>query len=261
MSQNSSNRIYLEVKNRYAEIAKDNRSCCSNTAASCCDQIYDLQSIESIPEGSDLGLGCGNPFVMASLQPGDIVLDLGSGAGVDVFIAAEKVGKTGKVFGVDMTPEMVNKARLNKEKGDYPQVEFRLGEIEHLPVEDESVDVIISNCVINLSPQKKQVFRDAMRVLKPGGRLAVSDMVKVNEFPSELIDNSEYYTACVTGAISVNELREILEQIGFENIKITPVGISDGSVDGWSDAIGIEKDELKLSDYVRSAGISASKPN
>jgi SAM-dependent methyltransferase len=250
----------LEVKNRYAEISKGEKSCCSDAATNCCDQIYDSQTIASIPEEADLGLGCGNPFVMASLLPGDVVLDLGSGAGVDVFIAAEKVGKAGKVIGVDMTPEMINKARQNKEQGDYPQVEFRLGEIEHLPVEDESVDVIISNCVINLSPKKEQVFRDAMRVLKPGGRLAVSDMVRVNEFPSEIINNTDYYTACVAGAITVSELEEILEQIGFENIQISPVGISDKSVDDWSKALTVEKNELKLSDYVRSASISASKP-
>lgn len=260
MSRKISNQIYFDVRNRYAAIAQDNLSCCADSATCCSNQIYDFQSLESIPDGSDMGLGCGNPFEVASLKPGEVVLDLGSGGGIDVFIAADKVGKTGRVIGVDMTPEMVYKGRQNQKKGDYPQVEFRLGEIEHLPVMNGSVDVIISNCVINLSPAKAQVFREAMRVLKPGGRLAISDIVKIFEFPTEITEDDKYYTACITGAIWIDDMRRIMEQIGFINIQIVQMGVSSDHIDGWVSDENLKEGRFKLSNYVKSASIQAEKP-
>lgn len=235
------------VRQRYAQRAQQQpapaSSCCGPTSeadelpmvsgSSCCggpskvDEIgqvlgYSSEELQALPEGANLGLGCGNPQAIASLQPGETVLDLGSGAGVDCFLAARQVGETGQVIGVDMTPEMLARARRNAEQGGFHNVEFRLGEIEHLPVADQSVDVIISNCVINLSPEKAQVFREAFRVLKPGGRLAVSDMVTSIPLPPELQEDAALYAGCIAGAAPVAELEAMLADAGFEQIEIKP---------------------------------------
>ena len=187
-----------------------------------------------------MGLGCGNPTAMASLKPGETVLDLGSGGGIDCFLAASAVGETGKVIGVDMTPEMVSRARENAEKAGLKNVEFRLGEIEHLPAEDKSVDAIISNCVINLSPEKDKVFREAYRVLKPGGRLAVSDMVATAPLPEEVRKDLSLISACVGGAERVESIKRMLEETGFEEVKVTPLEASRDFIREWLPGKGLE---------------------
>jgi SAM-dependent methyltransferase len=197
------------VRNRYTKVAKTNGSCCGSKA-SCCSaptnkQVssmvgYSQEEMDSVPEGANLGLGCGNPTALASLKEGERVLDLGSGAGFDCFLAAKKVGLQGKVIGVDMTPEMLDKARANAKKGNYTNVELRLGEIENLPVADNFVYVIISNCVINLAPNKRRVFEEAFRVLAPNGRLIVSDIVLLKKLPESIQSNVEAYAGCVAGA-------------------------------------------------------------
>lgn len=219
------------VREKYASVAKRvSPSCCS--AQSCCGSTervqtvnenmgYTEQEIKAVPEGANLGLGCGNPTAIASLQEGETVLDLGSGAGFDCFLAAQKVGKKGKVIGVDMTPEMIDKARENAQKGNYPQVEFRLGEIEHLPAADNSVDVVISNCVINLAPDKKQVLKEAYRVLKPGGRLSISDLALRRQLPAKIRENVEAYVGCIAGAVLIDEYKRFVKEAGFNDIKFT----------------------------------------
>lgn len=181
---------------------------------------YSEQDLKSIPDGANLALGCGNPTAYASIQEGETVLDLGSGGGLDCFIASNKVGKTGKVIGVDMTPAMIDRARENASKGNYDNVEFRLGEIEHLPVADNSVDLIISNCVINLAPNKENVFREAFRVLKPGGRLMVSDIVLLKELPDVVRTNVQAYVSCIGGAIMKDKYIEAIEKVGFKDVEI-----------------------------------------
>ncbi|MFC1937236.1 arsenite methyltransferase [Chloroflexota bacterium] len=222
--------IKQAVREGYAKIAKEGSPCCC-PASSCCCSASSAQDIderagygkdeqEAIPEGANLGLGCGNPVALASLKEGETVLDLGSGAGVDCFLAASKVGKTGKVVGVDMTPEMLERARENAIKGNYPNIEFRLGEIENLPVADGSVDVIISNCVINLSPDKERVFKETFRVLKPGGRLMVSDIVLLKELPDSIKNSIEAHVGCVSGAMPREEYLRIIASVGFEQVSI-----------------------------------------
>lgn len=217
------------VRNRYAKVAKTDGSCCASSA-SCCSaptsaQVskmigYSEDEMNNVPEGSNLGLGCGNPTALASLKEGERVVDLGSGAGFDCFLAAKKVGKKGKVIGVDMTPEMLEKARSNARKGKYTNVEFRLGEIENLPVADCSADVIISNCVINLAPNKKRVFEEAFRVLAPHGRLMVSDIVLLKELPESIQKNVEAYAGCISGAEIKNKYLELIRKAGFQEVKI-----------------------------------------
>jgi len=217
------------VRKRYGQIAQSETSCCA-AGSSCCgsssvDQIsrkigYSRQDIGSVPQGADLGLGCGNPVALASIHEGDTVLDLGSGAGLDCFLAAAKVGETGRVIGVDMTAEMVEKARANAEKGGYDNVEFRLGEIEHLPVADSSITIIISNCVINLSPEKQQVFDEAFRVLKPGGRLMVSDIVLLNTLPESVKNSMEAYASCISGAELKDDYLNAIQQVGFCKVEV-----------------------------------------
>jgi arsenite methyltransferase len=228
-----------EVRTRYAGIAKQSDSCgCSGTqltgkSSPCCGNSntaasrdmsknvgYSDTDVDSVPEGANLGLGCGNPVALASLKPGDVVLDLGSGAGFDCFLAAARVGAQGKVIGVDMTPEMLDKARENLRKGNYPNVEFRLGEIEHLPVADNSVNVIISNCVINLSQDKPAVFREAFRVLRPEGRLMVSDIVLLAELPAGVMNSIEAYVGCIAGASQKSDYLAAIRSAGFQEVKI-----------------------------------------
>lgn len=218
------------VREGYAKIVKQKSSCCA-PVQSCCatgdiaEHIskeigYTVEEIISVPEESNLGLGCGNPVALASLKEGEIVLDLGSGAGFDCFLAAQKVGKRGKVIGVDMTPEMIEKARENAKKDGYENVEFRLGEIENLPVADNFVDVVISNCVINLSPDKSRVFKEAFRVLKPGGRLMISDIVLLKELPEFIKNSIEAYIGCISGAIMKNDYIKTIKEAGFWDVRI-----------------------------------------
>lgn len=218
------------VKNSYADIARSFGSCgCSCNSNQAVQRQtkqmgYSEQEIEQAPAGSNLGLGCGNPVAIASLKEGEVVLDLGSGAGFDAFLAAPKVGPSGKVIGVDMTPEMLEKARENAKKGGFTNVEFREGDIENLPIENSSVDVVISNCVINLAPDKEKVFKEIYRVLKTGGRLMVSDTVLSKPLPEELRNNKELLSGCVSGAIMKDDYIALLEKTGFSDIKISKEG-------------------------------------
>jgi arsenite methyltransferase len=215
------------VKGRYAKIAKqDQQSCCPSCASGASSLLpakaigYSREDLEHVPEEAIMGLGCGNPTAIAELKAGEVVLDLGSGAGVDVFLAANKVGPTGRVIGVDMTEEMVDKAESIARDHGYHNVEFRLGEIENLPVEDESVDAIISNCVINLAPDKSKVFREAYRVLKPGGRLTVSDIVSKGKLPAEIRNNFDAWACCIGGALEQQEYLRDIEEAGFEDVQV-----------------------------------------
>lgn len=227
--ENKTDKIKKSVKEGYAKVATQNTSCCSGS--SCCGGISSAKSISktvgysdkemnAVPEGANLGLGCGNPVAIASLKEGEVVLDLGSGAGFDAFLASPKVGKAGRVIGVDMTPEMIEKARANAKKGNYTNVEFRLGEIEKLPIEDNSIDVIISNCVINLSPDKENVFKEAFRVLKTNGRIMVSDLVLVKELPDKIKNSIEAYVGCLAGATMKEKYIGYIKNSGFQKIKI-----------------------------------------
>jgi SAM-dependent methyltransferase len=215
---------------------------------------YTAEEVASVADGANLGLGCGNPGAIADLEPGETVLDLGSGAGFDCFLAAREVGESGRVLGVDMTPAMVEKARENATENDAGTVEFRLGEIEHLPVADGTVDVVISNCVINLSPDKPQVFREAYRALRPGGRLAVSDVVRTAEIPTELRADPDSVSACVAGAATVDELESMLAGVGFVDVSIEPKADSEQFIREWDD-------DHDPSEFVRSASIEARKPD
>ena len=225
-----SKRIKKVVREGYAKIAEQGSSCCGSVN-SCCGGIdvaqdisrkigYTEEELKNAPEGANLGLGCGNPVALASLKEGETVLDLGSGAGFDSFLAAQKVGEKGRVIGVDMTPEMIKKAKENAKKGNYRNVEFRLGEIENLPLADASVDVIISNCVINLSPDKERVFRESFRVLTLGGRLMISDIVLLRELPDYIRKSIEAYIGCLSGAIMKDEYIAMIEKAGFQNVKV-----------------------------------------
>lgn len=227
------------VRDRYGKIAQDNTSCCGSGA--CCggnvsfDDIsknlgYSTDQLISVPTGANMGLGCGNPVAISSLKEGEVVLDLGSGGGFDAFLASRKVGKTGKVIGVDMTDAMITKARENATQGNFVNVEFRKGDIEKLPVEDSSVDTIFSNCVINLTPHKEKVFQEAYRVLKPGGRIVISDIVLTQQLPDKLKGDAELLTGCVGGAILKQDYLKLLEKAGFSEIKIhkeTPMFLDD----------------------------------
>ncbi len=239
------------VREGYAKAVTQKTSCCST--GSCCGGVVQAEDISrkvgysdaemnAVPEGANLGFGCGNPVALAYLKEGDVVLDLGSGAGFDAFLAALRVGKTGRVIGVDMTPEMLKKARANAEKGGYSNVEFRSGEIEQLPVEDSSIDVIISNCVINLSPDKKAVFEEAYRVLKSGGRLMVSDIVLAKDLPKEIKDSIEAYVGCLAGAIKKDEYLKLITAAGFQDVSVVsessyPVDAMFDNLQGAQDAV------------------------
>ncbi len=269
MSQSTNDEIRALVRETYSQIAlSGSGGCCSpsstDAASSCCGgggpvQVGSIQlgyseaDITAVPDGADLGLGCGNPGAIAALKPGETVLDLGSGAGFDVFLASPAVGATGRVIGVDMTPTMVSKARANAEKGGFANVEFRLGEIENLPVADSLVDVIISNCVINLSPDKPSVFRESFRVLREGGRLAVSDVVASVELPEEVCGDLRLYSGCVAGASLISELEDMMAAAGFEDIRIAPKDESKTFIEQWAP-------DRHITDYVVSATIEAVKP-
>ncbi|HEX2875181.1 MAG TPA: arsenite methyltransferase [Polyangiaceae bacterium] len=224
MQTQDKDEVRAQVRSAYAKVANGaggcSVGCCGTSGSGSMAMGYSAEELAAAPEGADLGLGCGNPQAIAALRSGDTVLDLGSGGGFDCFLAAKRVGKTGKVIGVDMTPEMVTKARNNARKVDASNVEFRLGEIEHLPIADDSVDVILSNCVINLSPDKGAVFREAFRALKPGGRLAISDVVALKDMPTELAQSVEAMTGCVAGSAKVSELETLLKDAGFADVKI-----------------------------------------
>ena len=257
------------VRERYGAIASDSRNCCGEVGVETADDGgrcdgtdgasgsrrlgYDADDVASVAEGADLGLGCGNPKAFAEMTPGETVLDLGSGAGFDCFLAAEEVGPDGDVIGVDMTPEMVSKARENVTKNDADNVEFRLGEISHLPVADATIDAVISNCVVNLAPEKQSVFDDAYRVLKPGGRVAISDVVQTAPFPDDVAMDPDSLTGCVAGASTVAELESMLDSAGFEAVEIAPKEESTEFISDW-DA------ERDLSEYLVSATIEARKP-
>lgn len=232
------------VRNRYKQIAiqsMDVQSCCTSSSSSkisvddtSSQMGYSAEALSAAPDGANLGLGCGNPQAIASLKIGETVLDLGSGGGFDCFLASKQVGEEGRVIGVDMTPEMVSRARLNAEKNGYSNTEFRLGEIENLPLPDRSVDVIISNCVINLSPDKQRVMDEAFRVLKSGGRLAISDIVMTAELPNLIKDDlDELYSGCISGASSIEGLRQMLTRSGFQYITIEPKDESINFIIDW----------------------------
>lgn len=265
-----SEKIRDHVRARYGAIAEQaedspaNSGCGSRAggSSSCCDGAgrtygeklgYSADELAAAPAGSDLGLGCGNPFAIASVKPGETVLDLGSGAGFDCFLAARQLNGTGRVIGVDMTAAMISKARANARKSGYANVEFRLGEIEALPAADASVDLIISNCVINLSPEKDRVFREAFRVLKPGGRLSIADVVATRPLPPELRRKLAAISACVGGATPVDDLRRLLDAAGFVRIEIAPRESSRGYIRHWTD-------ETDAGDFIVSALVTAYKP-
>jgi len=254
-TESSSETVREEVRRRYGATASDKSACadacCTSTSATALG--YSAEDQAAAPEAANLGLGCGNPLAIASLKQGQVVLDLGSGAGFDCFLAARAVGKSGKVIGVDMTHEMLGKARENAQKNEFTNVEFRLGEIEALPAADNSVDVIISNCVINLSPEKQRVFNEAFRVLKSGGRLAVADMVATASLPNEIKSDWAAYTGCIAGASEIVELEQMLGNSGFKDIKIAPKDSSRSFIREWLPGKRIE-------DYLISATIEAVKP-
>jgi len=214
---------------------------------------YSQTEQDSVPEGANLGLGCGNPQAIAALQPGETVVDLGSGGGFDCFLAARQVGAGGRVIGVDMTPDMISRARLNAEKMQSDNVDFRLGEIEHLPVPDGEADLIMSNCVINLSPEKQNVYHEAYRVLKPGGRLAISDILALQPLPDDIKSDLEMVSACIGGAATVADTENMLKRAGFENIRIVPEKVSQEIVDVWLPGSNV-------GEYVAPASIEARKP-
>jgi SAM-dependent methyltransferase len=272
MAQNQGKeKVFQGVRERYAGIvtADLGTAGCCGSGSSCCGTLppgavadpdavssflgYTDEELAAAPEGANLGLGCGNPQAIASLKAGETVLDLGAGAGFDCFLARRAVGAEGHVIGVDMTAEMVSRARELARAADCANVDFRLGEIEHLPVADNSVDVIISNCVINLSPDKPAVFREAFRVLKPGGRLAVSDVVATAELPKEWLEDMQMLSACVSGAATVDAVAAMLGDAGFTGIDIRPKEESREFIRDWEPG-------TKIEDYVLSASIQAVKP-
>lgn len=241
------------VKKRYSDMAKAGQSCCPS--CECGSSLIELgkrigyseEDLRNVPDASNMGLGCGNPAALAALKEGETVLDLGSGGGIDVFLASKRVGPKGKVIGVDMTEEMIKRAKSTAKKYNYENVEFRLGEIENLPVEDNSIDVIISNCVINLSPDKEKVFREAYRVLKNGGKIMISDLVTEGEIPEEIKKSFDAWAGCIAGALEKNEYLDIIRKTGFQKIKI----ISESSYD-----IGVSE---QLKGKITSVAVEAYK--
>ncbi|MCW4020374.1 MAG: arsenite methyltransferase [Candidatus Bathyarchaeota archaeon] len=267
------------VREGYSKIVKQHSSCCSSANWSCkrADRVQKLskkigytgEEIRSVPESANLGLGCGNPIALASLKEGEKVLDLGCGAGFDCFLAARKVGENGKVIGVDMTPEMIEKARENAIKGNYGNVEFRLGEIENLPVADKFVDAVISNCVINLVPDKRGVFAETFRVLKPGGRLMISDLVLLRDLPDAIKNSVEAYVGCISGAMLRDEYIRVIKAAGFEEVRIINEAVfalnyttNDQTAKATDESTKIPLEELEnLANSVVSIMVHAVKPN
>jgi len=244
------------VRSWYGGVASGSAGCCGPTTASreaSCSMGYSEAELASLPEGVDLGLGCGNPQALAAMRPGEVVVDLGSGAGIDCFLAARQVGPSGRVIGVDMTHEMLAKSRANAERVGAANVEFRLGEIEHLPIADNTADVVISNCVINLVPDKEQVYREAFRVLKPGGRIAIADVVNTAPLPAELASDASLLCACLAGAATTRQIEGWLAAAGFVDINIMIKPGSRELVESWAPGRGIE-------DCVASATIEGHKP-
>jgi SAM-dependent methyltransferase len=261
------------VRKGYAEVAKKTSCCCGEPETS--ERIgytnrigYTKRELESVPEGADMSLGCGNPVALASLQNDETVIDLGSGGGLDCFLAAGKVGENGKVIGVDMTPEMIDKARQNLRKSKHKNVEFRLGEIENLPAADNTADVVISNCVINLSPNKERVFKEAFRVLKPGGRLMVSDIVLLGELPEKVKKNAQAYLGCVAGAVMKDKYLKTVKNAGFKDVDVMdekhmPVEIvtEDPSTREIIKKVKLKPEEAKsLANQIASITVCAVKP-
>jgi len=253
------------VKQRYGAIASQaQKGCCSETT--CCDGAttaaerigYTQEDVAAAPAGADLGLGCGNPLALASIIPGETVLDLGSGAGFDAFLAAARVGPTGRVIGVDLTSEMIEKARSNAAAAGYTNVEFRLGDIETLPIEDASVDLVISNCVLNLVPDKPKAFREIVRVLKPGGRVAISDIVLDGSLPESLRGSEDAYCSCVSGAIGRAEYLSELEAAGLRNVEVASAADAASLLAG--DCCGEGLDESELRGVVTSIHVTARRP-
>jgi arsenite methyltransferase len=265
MTTRRSEIIREKVRERYAGIVNGSRKgrgavtscCCTPKDPSAKKQSarigYSAEELNAVPEGANMGLGCGNPQGIAMLKKGEVVIDLGAGGGFDCFLAAKQVGRRGKVIGVDMTPEMISRARENARSGRFSNVEFRLGEIEHLPVADNTADAILSNCVINLSPDKPQVYRDAYRALKPGGRLTISDLVAIRPIPRSVKNDFEKHSGCVAGASPLRELERILKAAGFRDICVTVKEQSKEFIKDWFPGSGVEK-------FVRSAEVRAVKP-
>ena len=257
--------IRQAVRAHYGQVAEQEGYGCGTPDSACCGSTntdlgrlshalgYSSSETHSVPEGANMGLGCGNPQAIASIKPGETVIDLGSGGGFDCFLASRQVGDNGRVIGVDMTPAMVSKACANADKGNYRNVEFRLGEIESLPVADGIADAIISNCVINLSPDKGRVFAEAYRTLKPGGRLAIADIVAFAEPPEEIRRDMALYSGCMAGASLVREVETMLRSTGFQNIRISPKDESKAFIRDWAP-------DSPITDYVVSATIEAVKP-
>ncbi len=261
--------IHETVQKHYAERIKSNSSCCGSSSSECCNpesNLYPADLLATLPEGeSAVSYGCGDPITLASLQPGQTVLDLGSGAGLDCFFAAKKVGETGRVIGVDMTLEMIERARSSAKRLNIQNVEFRQGYLEELPVEGNTVDVIISNCVINLAPDKSKVFTEAFRVLKPGGKFAVSDIVTDGPLPEPIKKSLSAWAGCVAGAVEIKDYIAMMEAVGFTNISITPVFFDKETVDSAIADIGdamelktIQREDVYKAVY--SAKITAYKP-
>ena len=251
------------IRETYATVAQNAGTSCCGSGCGCGGVLmgadewsamlgYSKEDLSGTPIESNMNLGCGNPVAIAALKEGEVVLDLGSGGGFDCFLARKQVGETGFVIGVDMTPDMIKLARENAEKSGYKNVEFRLGEIEHLPVSDNSVDVIISNCVINLSLEKEQVFKEAFRVLKPGGKLSTSDVIATAKLPDGMKQDLALVAGCIGGAEYIETIREMLTKAGFTDIKMTPADNSTAIVQSWAPGSRIE-------DYIASYIIEATK--
>ncbi|OVE79205.1 arsenite S-adenosylmethyltransferase [bacterium I07] len=261
MLNQTNDEVREAVRETYSKVAKTSSGAGSGCDCGCGPGTpedvsrtlgYSNEDVTTVPQGSNMGLGCGNPQAIASLKTGETVLDLGSGGGFDCFLAAKAVGNEGHVIGVDMTPDMISKARKNAEKSKFKNVEFRLGEIENLPVADNSVDAIISNCVINLSPEKADVFKDALRVLKPGGRLAITDVVVTAPLPEEIKTDLTLYAGCVSGAVQIEEYESMLKEAGFSDVRIKPVKEGQELIRNYVP-------DRKIGDYVLSVSIEAVK--